>query len=307
MKKYLITQNATPTAQTDTLGKFNKIKFSQNTAQAKCGIIPNNSTNSGLSRFVYFNNTLSISPCIECSPVPNSLLADRVKAKIEGKGELIHNLKCFGVVASQQNAPNMCEFVADSGCFIEAADEKEETERDGNSGIIPLPVITLVRDYQMAGGVVRSLDGGRDYPESETKPGVTLGMLTANGNIFYTIEPQWWGNEKMISCIPEGEYILKKHTSPKFGECVKIFDVDQKSEVKGRTDILIHNGRWVTNTKGCIVAGNSLSICNDSGKGKYCLTENTKEPVNYLRGIIATYGILIIKSGKTDEIKDSIK
>jgi hypothetical protein len=52
-------------------------------------------------------------------------------------------------------------------------------------------------------------------------------------------------NQRKISCIPSGKYIVKKHISPKFKECLKIFDIDGHSEVSGRSDILIHAANYV--------------------------------------------------------------
>jgi hypothetical protein len=64
-----------------------------------------------------------------------------------------------------------------------------------------------------------------------------------------TLERPWVFNERKISCIPTGTYIVKRHTSPKFGTCFKIQDV------KGRSDILIHSGNAVNDTLGCILVG----------------------------------------------------
>lgn len=57
-----------------------------------------------------------------------------------------------------------------------------------------------------------------------------------NGKLFwdeillcYSIELPWKNNEKGISCIPEGEYELRKRYSEKFGWHVEIFNVPQRS------------------------------------------------------------------------------
>ena len=39
-----------------------------------------------------------------------------------------------------------------------------------------------------------------------------------------TLERPWVFNERKISCIPTGTYLVKRHISPKFGQCFKIQD-----------------------------------------------------------------------------------
>ena len=66
-------------------------------------------------------------------------------------------------------------------------------------------------------------------------PEGTQGVLEWNGTIVcYTIELPWLGNQKRISCIPEGEYILQKRFSPKFKWHLHLMNVT------GRDLILIH-------------------------------------------------------------------
>ena len=66
-------------------------------------------------------------------------------------------------------------------------------------------------------------------------PEGTQGVLEWNGTIVcYTIELHWLENQKRISCIPEGEYILQKRFSPKFKWHLHLMNVT------GRDLILIH-------------------------------------------------------------------
>lgn len=66
-------------------------------------------------------------------------------------------------------------------------------------------------------------------------PEGTQGVLEWNGTIVcYTIELPWLENQKQISCIPEGEYILQKRFSPKFKRHLHLMNVP------GRDLILIH-------------------------------------------------------------------
>lgn len=66
-------------------------------------------------------------------------------------------------------------------------------------------------------------------------PEGTQGILEWNGNLVCsTIELPWLDNQRRISCIPEGEYILQKRFSPKFQWHLHLQDVP------GRDLILIH-------------------------------------------------------------------
>lgn len=78
----------------------------------------------------------------------------------------------------------------------------------------------------------------------------TLGVLCLDGRpMFTTLEDKWRNNERMVSCIPAGEYKVKRHKSPKFGECFEV------QGVPNRSDILIHAGNTDVDTHGCILLG----------------------------------------------------
>jgi len=66
-------------------------------------------------------------------------------------------------------------------------------------------------------------------------PEGTQGVLEWNGTLVcYTIELPWLNNQRRISCIPEGEYVLQKRFSPKFKWHLHL------RNVPGRDLILIH-------------------------------------------------------------------
>ena len=67
--------------------------------------------------------------------------------------------------------------------------------------------------------------------------------------IFPTVELPWENNQKQISCIPEGKYFCKIHTSAKFGWTLWLQDVPN------RTAILIHAANYVRQLRGCIAPG----------------------------------------------------
>ena len=93
-------------------------------------------------------------------------------------------------------------------------------------------------------------------------PEGTHGLLQTDGKtICYTIELPWLKNQRKISCIPEGTYVLKKRFSQKFGWHLHLIDVP------GRQFILIHPAN---NAKkellGCIAP---VSYHIGIGKGNY--------------------------------------
>lgn len=80
-----------------------------------------------------------------------------------------------------------------------------------------------------------------------------LGILNlGSGKNFYTLELPYLDNATNISSIPVGDYVAINHISPKFGRCIKVLNVE------GRSNILIHAGNTVADTKGCILVGAGL-------------------------------------------------
>ena len=67
--------------------------------------------------------------------------------------------------------------------------------------------------------------------------------------VVETLELPWKENQRNISCIPEGEYEIKKRHSKKFKEHFHI------TGVPGRSWILIHVANFVRELRGCIAPG----------------------------------------------------
>ena len=86
----------------------------------------------------------------------------------------------------------------------------------------------------------------------------TMGKLYAEDGklICSTFELPDRKNAINISCIPDGEYMLKMIVSPKYGPCYKVHDV------ANRTNILIHTGNTTDDTRGCIMPCSSYGILN---------------------------------------------
>ena len=105
-------------------------------------------------------------------------------------------------------------------------------------------------------------------------PEGTQGVLEWNGTIVcYTIELPWLGNQRRISCIPEGEYVLQKRFSPKFQWHLHL------KNVPGRDLILIHPANDAkTELLGCI-APVTLHIGIEKGS-------SSRKALEKLKGLI---------------------
>jgi len=102
----------------------------------------------------------------------------------------------------------------------------------------------------------------RYSPEEKQTIG-KLYLLENNSSVidsWDSLELPWLNNQNYISCIPKGSYKAKKHNSPKFGECLWIQDVPNRSE------ILIHKGNYYTDILGCVLIGTGLSDINKDGE-----------------------------------------
>ena len=86
-------------------------------------------------------------------------------------------------------------------------------------------------------------------------PDGTNGKLECEGKfICCIIELPWINNEKRVSCIPEGEYLLRKRYSRKFQWHIEVVDV------KNRSFILFHPANNAQRElKGCIAPVTKLS------------------------------------------------
>lgn len=88
----------------------------------------------------------------------------------------------------------------------------------------------------------------------------TLSILDEDNPIWHTLELPNLGNQKKISCIPEGVYSVITHESPTHKNVWKVENVED------RTDILFHIGNWASDTKGCILVGMSGGYIHQNGK-----------------------------------------
>lgn len=76
----------------------------------------------------------------------------------------------------------------------------------------------------------------------------TFGALTVDGEAFcVTLELPDRDNQRLISCIPEGQYSCQRYRSAKYP------DTFQVHGVPNRSSILFHAGNTTDDTKGCIL------------------------------------------------------
>lgn len=91
----------------------------------------------------------------------------------------------------------------------------------------------------------------------------TIGILkvkNSSGQIllqFDTLELPYRQNQRQISCIPDGTYVINPHLSFRFGRCFEL------QNVPNRSNILIHKGNFNKDTKGCILIGYGVRDINN--------------------------------------------
>ncbi|WP_016991035.1 DUF5675 family protein [Flavobacterium sp. ACAM 123] len=129
-------------------------------------------------------------------------------------------------------------------------------------------------------------------------PEGTQGMLEWNGTLVcYTIELPWLGNQRRISCIPEGEYVLQKRFSPKFEWHLHL------RNVPGRDLILIHPANDAKKELlGCIAP-----VTQHSGVGKGCSSRKALEKLKSMVYAALERDEIVKISVQSDSQKGMIK
>jgi hypothetical protein len=90
----------------------------------------------------------------------------------------------------------------------------------------------------------------------------TNGQISYQGQLICAcIELPWRDNKRIISCIPEGRYVLIKRFHAKYGEQLAIVNVPK------REAILIHPANFaLRELQGCIAP---VTKCTGEGVGEY--------------------------------------
>jgi hypothetical protein len=99
-------------------------------------------------------------------------------------------------------------------------------------------------------------------------PPCTVGSLFIDGKFHsHTLELVWKDNKRRESCIPEGEYELKKYRRLSGKMAIEVCGVPN------RTAILFHAGNDATqdqdgaDTQGCILPNAVITMANQTVKG----------------------------------------
>lgn len=81
----------------------------------------------------------------------------------------------------------------------------------------------------------------------------TWGALVTEQESWLTLELRWRGNERNISCVPYGPYVMDWTKSEVFGRYTY-----QLLDVPDRAGIRFHPANYATELKGCIALGNGI-------------------------------------------------
>jgi len=90
-------------------------------------------------------------------------------------------------------------------------------------------------------------------------PHITLGTLSYQSLILYTVEKPWRSNIPFESCIPNGDYSIQRHHTKSHPDCFILINHNLGvGAVKGETiryACLFHIANWVRQVQGCIGPG----------------------------------------------------
>jgi hypothetical protein len=120
----------------------------------------------------------------------------------------------------------------------------------------------------------------------------TIGMfylLDHNNSVikeWHSMELPWLDNTKRVSCIPTGNYKSVIHYSPKFGKCLWLQDVPNRSE------ILIHAANFYYDLLGCIGIGKDLSHIDGD---KYIDITSSRDSMKELLNLIGSQSVINIQ------------
>lgn len=119
----------------------------------------------------------------------------------------------------------------------------------------------------------------------------TFGIFI-NGKVPFAVslELPWKDNKRNFSCIPPLSYACKLFNSDSRGEAYRIFDVP------GRDSVLIHSGNFLSDTKGCVLIGESYEdIFNKLTRRKESGIANSKKGLSELVNLCGKDFVLVVK------------
>jgi hypothetical protein len=90
----------------------------------------------------------------------------------------------------------------------------------------------------------------------------TTGHLYLDGKrLCATLELPWKDNQRFVSCVPTGSYRVLKYDAPSFKEATWML-----MRVNERSGILIHQGNFHDQIRGCILVGSSHKDIDGDGQ-----------------------------------------
>lgn len=109
----------------------------------------------------------------------------------------------------------------------------------------------------------------------------TDSKLLINGKLIcFAIELNWHNNQKNISCIPNGEYRLKKYSSLRHPSTFEIVNIPNRSK------ILFHTANKAeTELQGCIAPVSSFGLIAGNGFGSKKAFTQLMDELNKLKDI----------------------
>jgi len=125
------------------------------------------------------------------------------------------------------------------------------------------------------------------------------GLLTIEGRkVCLTIELPWVVNQRSISCIPEGEYQLRRRFSPRFKEHFEVVDVPNRSH------ILFHPANnALRDLRGCIAPVSEIVGEGWGSRSKIAMSKL----LNALQKAIVKEGVVLkVRQATDDKILSTI-
>ena len=106
------------------------------------------------------------------------------------------------------------------------------------------------------------------------KHGTYSYLYRADGSeVCCMVEREWRNNQPFKSCVPEGDYLLIPHISPKYGACYAMVAPTLGVTLHGpsiRTECLFHTANKPSQLLGCAAPGLDFGLLD----GEWCVTNS---------------------------------